>query len=153
MVSHVNINKLIKPQCAYIWTWVLKGCSFIIFNIICICVCGCLYVTCMQMPTKTKKRVLDPLELKSQVVVSHLLWVLGPELKSFGRAASDFKCWAISPAPMNLNLPIYSFGRIWGTKNCQFVSPFSLVVLKEKKKVKTKFKKISTWVYCPGLGN
>lgn len=39
-----------------------------------------------------KKRVLDPLTLELQVVVSHSSWVLGIELRSPGRATSILNC-------------------------------------------------------------
>lgn len=42
------------------------------------------------MPIET--RASDPLELKFQMVVSRLLWVLGIELQSSGRAVRAFNC-------------------------------------------------------------
>lgn len=33
------------------------------------------------------------------LIMSHSLWVLGPELTSSGRAVNTLNCWTISPAP------------------------------------------------------
>lgn len=42
---------------------------------------------CLQVFTKVKS-LLEALELELQVVVNHPIWVQGPKLQSFGRAAS-----------------------------------------------------------------
>lgn len=41
---------------------------------------------------------LDPQELQLQIVVSHLTWILGTELRSSERAASVLNGRTISPA-------------------------------------------------------
>lgn len=46
---------------------------------------------CVQVPVEAI-RVLDHLQLEFQSVVNHPLWVLGTELRSFGRAADAFNC-------------------------------------------------------------
>lgn len=38
--------------------------------------------------SETRKKVMDPLELKLQAVVTHCMWVLGTELRSSGKSAS-----------------------------------------------------------------
>lgn len=45
-----------------------------------------------------QQRALDPLEMKLQVFMNRLTWVLGIELSSFARTVSILSCWAISPA-------------------------------------------------------
>lgn len=42
---------------------------------------------CMYLVLSIEKRVVDPLELKLQVVLNPHVWVLGIELLSSGRAA------------------------------------------------------------------
>ena len=46
-----------------------------------------------------QKRVLDPLELELQEVVSCLTWVLGAELRSSARVAHILNHGAMSPTP------------------------------------------------------
>lgn len=60
---------------------------------------GCLYVcvcTCMQIPQQPEEGVISGVGI---TVVSHLIWVLGPELGSFGRTASALNHWPICAAP------------------------------------------------------
>lgn len=45
--------------------------------------------------------ILDPLELELETGVSCLMWVLGAQSGSSGRAASTLPGWAISPASSN----------------------------------------------------
>ena len=54
---------------------------------VCVCVCVCVYA-CECSAHGGQKRAPDTLELKLQAVESCLLWVLGTELRSCGRAAS-----------------------------------------------------------------
>lgn len=56
-----------------------------LFLLMCVCVCMCVHM-CMYMcmcmcdnACGSQKRVLDPLELELQEVVSHRLWVLGEQ--------------------------------------------------------------------------
>lgn len=58
----------------------------------------CLYIVCTLGSCGSQERKLDVLGLELQVVISHYV-VLGTEAGSFGRAASTFHHWAISPAP------------------------------------------------------
>lgn len=44
------------------------------------------------------KRVLGPLELELQVVVSHLVRMLGTKFKPSARVVHVLNCWALSPA-------------------------------------------------------
>ena len=39
-----------------------------------------------------QKEVSDPMKLELQVVVNHLMWMLGTELESCARAASNLNC-------------------------------------------------------------
>lgn len=50
-----------------------------IFIYVPVCLCMVIMCVCAQ---RSQKRVLDPLELHLQVVVSHTMWVLGTELGS-----------------------------------------------------------------------
>lgn len=60
----------------------------------CPCTWACL------VPIKARKGPRVPLGLEWQMVgATPPAWVLGNELSSSGRAASAFRCWAISPAP------------------------------------------------------
>jgi hypothetical protein len=43
------------------------------------------------------KRASDTLALEFQAIVSHLMWVLGAELRSSVRAVDILTLWAISP--------------------------------------------------------
>ena len=52
-------------------------------------VCECVF-------THTK-RASDTLALEFQAIVSHLMWVLGAELRSSVRAVDILTLWAISP--------------------------------------------------------
>lgn len=56
----------------------------------CISVRG--YVDASSNFQEGEKRVLDPLEMEQQVVVSHLTWVLGTKLKPSPRQASALNC-------------------------------------------------------------
>lgn len=42
-----------------------------------------------------QKRISDPLRLKVQPVVNHLVWVLGTELGSFRKVKNTHNCWAM----------------------------------------------------------
>lgn len=55
----------------------------------------------MSMPGayRGQKRVSDPLELELQEVVSHLIWMLGIELRSYGRAVSALNLSHLSNPP------------------------------------------------------
>ena len=55
-----------------------------------------------------QKRESDYLVLYLQAVVSYLIWVLGTELRSPGRARRILKLWARFPAPPSV-LPSLSF--------------------------------------------
>lgn len=57
--------------------------------------CECLLVYILF---RGHERVLSPLELEFQVVLSCRMWVLGPEPTSPGRAAHERYVCAISPA-------------------------------------------------------
>ena len=60
-------------------------------NLLCMCVCEN-----VRESNHKDRRVSDALELVSQVVVSHLTWVLGMQLESSGRAV--VRIWmTISP--------------------------------------------------------
>lgn len=50
-----------------------------------------------------QKRVLDTLELESQVAVN-TMWVLGIQTGSFGKVANALNCRAISPTPNLLKM-------------------------------------------------
>ena len=46
--------------------------------------CGWMDTMCVQV---LEHRSLDPLELELQLVVSHLMWMLGTELRSSGKTS------------------------------------------------------------------
>lgn len=48
------------------------------------------YMHVSDSVVRGQKRVLDSLELVLQVVVSHLMWVLGIKLRSSARAALNY---------------------------------------------------------------
>jgi hypothetical protein len=54
--------------------------------------------TCVPGAHRGQKRALDTLNLKLQVIVSHLLWVLGTEPGS-SASLGAFQPLALSPAP------------------------------------------------------
>lgn len=58
---------------------------------ICVYVCVCVY-RCPQSPEEG----VGCLELKLQIVLSHLMWVVGTKPRSSERTASAFNYWAIS---------------------------------------------------------
>lgn len=54
------------------------------------------WVWCVHVSTsigRIHQKASDPLELKLQAVVSYLMWVLGVELRSSGRAVSTPNWW------------------------------------------------------------
>lgn len=74
----------------------------------CLCMCHMyVCVTCMcvshicvvSADAKGRSSVPDALELKLQVVLSHLMWVLGPKPLVSCKVAGTFYRGAISPAP------------------------------------------------------
>ena len=66
---------------------------------VCVCMCACVHVYIGADTHRALKRAPDSLELELQVVVSHLMWVLGMESRSSARATHALKHLAISPAP------------------------------------------------------
>ena len=56
--------------------------------------CVCMY-TYVLAPMEARK--LAPLELEFYGIVGHLMWVLGPKLRSSVRAVCALDCSAISP--------------------------------------------------------
>ena len=66
----------------------LRGLTF--HSFLCVCVCSlqvCLCTTCMTIIRRGQKSVLDPQELKSQMIVA-TVWVLGTNLGPYGETAS-----------------------------------------------------------------
>ena len=59
----------------------------IYFVCVCVCLLDFIYTICTQKPHGAQK-LSEPLELEVQVVLSHLIWVLGTEPRPSGRAAS-----------------------------------------------------------------
>lgn len=91
----VYLSKLLlcyygKTYITYI-TWSLsfyKRC-LLLFLFVCTCVCLCsLCDVCVGGTFSDQKKVLDPLELELQVIVSCLTWALGTKLGPSGRTAS-----------------------------------------------------------------
>lgn len=70
--------------------------SFKEYLVLIICICLCLCVSEHKYPQRAQ--ALDPLELELQVVVNHLMRVLGPKLLSSARAVRAFNQGAISLA-------------------------------------------------------
>lgn len=67
----------------------------------------CLYTWCVPGTYGGRmKRASDPLDLKLQTVVSHHMWGLELEPRSFGRASSSLNHWGVALAP-------YLFS-VWG---------------------------------------
>lgn len=68
------------------------------------CMYVCLYIQCMcLLALRGHRRVSDSQDWSyRQLWVT--LWVLGIELRSFGRAALALNCWTISPANTSLTL-------------------------------------------------
>lgn len=64
--------------------------------------CMCLFINmniiCMQCPWMSKEGN-DPLELEIQVIVSHLLWVLGSEAGSSERSSHALSLRDITKVP------------------------------------------------------
>lgn len=111
-----------SPKCAPVWTWSKftehrlclwhgKGTYFLLTFYLLLILCGrllFLFLLYLQhecpctwaclVPRSARKRPWVPLGLGWQMV-GVTMWVLGSERCSSGRAASAFKCWAISPAP------------------------------------------------------
>jgi hypothetical protein len=52
------------------------------------------------------------------------MWLLGFELRTFGRAVGALNCWAISPAPVP-GLFKYSMGMFMEEKKCYILAPCS----------------------------
>lgn len=71
----------------------------------CMCarVCACVHVCACACPMEVR-RGLERLELRLQVVVSCLMWVLDTELGSSARAASVLNAWTPLPPPLNVYL-------------------------------------------------
>ena len=59
---------------------------------LCVCVWEYMFAHMCAGACRCQKRIWDPLNLESQVTVSHLTWVLGTKLGSSLRAALN--CWA-----------------------------------------------------------
>lgn len=74
----------------------------------CVCVCiAFLHVCAYSHAQKSRKRTSYPLELKLQLVVSSLTWLLGTKFQSFQTESSTLKHCAISPEPTTLILYAY----------------------------------------------
>lgn len=65
------------------------------------CVCVCMLYVCRYMQ-KLEENVRSQ-ELELQVVVSHLVLVLGTKLGSSGRKSGDLNCGAISTATQHVS--------------------------------------------------
>lgn len=87
------------------WCWmeyrVILNMCFKIDVHVCPCVCVCARACVCPMEVR---RGLDRLELKLQVVVSCLMWVLDTELGSPTRVASALNAWTPLPPPLNVYL-------------------------------------------------
>lgn len=55
----------------------------------------CIYVHVSTGAHRGQKNCI-PLDLELQAIVNFVVWVLGVELKSSGRAVDALKCWAIN---------------------------------------------------------
>ena len=60
----------------------------------------CIYAMCM--PLEAGRRHWIPLELEFQAVVGHVIWVLGSETGTSGRAASTLNHGAVSLAHVTI---------------------------------------------------
>lgn len=77
-----------------------------IYFLLILIMCRCVHLyTSVQEPTDA-----DPMELELQMVVSSLIWELGTESRTFGKAASAINHRPDSPAlSFPLETPIFSY--------------------------------------------
>lgn len=88
------------PICALMFSMTGKFPSIYMYLFIFIFgVCMHIHAHMSVVFTKARRGCWIPLALESQVAVSHLLGVLGTELRSSERAVFDLNCLAISPTP------------------------------------------------------
>ena len=65
----------------------------------CVGLCECMDIMQDARAYGGQKRLSDPLEVETQVVVSCLMCVLGVEPESSEGAVHTLSCWSMSPAP------------------------------------------------------
>lgn len=71
---------------------------------------------CIWVLRSGGQRVSGPLELEFQVVVSHLMWVLGTEVESSAWTFCAFNCSARSPTPsplLSVHFNVIKYATIW----------------------------------------
>ena len=95
MVQMVDASLRFRGPAPQLMSKSWEGCGFFfkvyfIFKCVCVCVCVCVSV-CLSVSVweyaqmcryPWRPEVSDPLELESQDIMSHLLWVLGTELRT-----------------------------------------------------------------------
>lgn len=74
--------------------------------------CVCMRVCAGECWCWPWQEVLNPSELELQTLVSHVMWVLGKELRSSGRAASPFNLRDFSPAQDMARLLFCCYSRL-----------------------------------------
>jgi hypothetical protein len=84
---------------------------------------ACIYVCvpCAYSDHRGQKKPSNPMGLQLESIVNHhIIWVLGTEPGSSGRAASTLNCWATSPATFTRLLGDLDRG-LWPEETAQWV--------------------------------
>lgn len=89
-----TFTKRIYVYFIYLYMW--GGCARLLAYV---------YITCFQVSMEARRQCQIPLELESQVVVSHFMWVSGRELRSSAKRALN--CWA--PAEIFISV-LFTYG-------------------------------------------
>lgn len=86
------------------------------YYLLCMCVCIWVYVEVGAWQwTSSEARVLDPLEMESQVAVSHPMWLLSTELWSFATTEPSLQlpkeCIFVNHQPLSI-LVVYTSSKL-----------------------------------------
>lgn len=97
--------------------------------LVCMFMCVCGHVCLWKQVTGGQKEVLDPLEMKLQVVVKHCTRILGAKCRSSAKASCILNCWVLSPAPNAQNVNIIGFVKTTRSNWQKWVLLFSNLAL------------------------